>query len=370
MNDDCECEKRACPEGLPAWVMTFADLMSLLLAFFVLLFSFSEIDKQAYKEMAGSMKNAFGVQREVRANEPPKGINIIAREFSPGRPIPTPEKEIHQMTIQDYHRYPVMADAVKKNKGKKATAMQQAAVAVKKNRDKKLTAKQKVTVAAGKGNLIENKASHEALERAKRVEHDSEVIREELSKEIKKGLIELEVKDQQIILRIREKGSFPSGSAKIIKPFKEVADKIADVFSGFNGEIVVSGNTDNVPIHTKRFRSNWELSASRAVSVIQELRKQPKLKNKKFQLEAYADTRPLASNKTSQGRAKNRRVEIKLSYLHMPVNIGSFGKQKMESITKQKSATKVISPMPEKNLLNIKPEAKNTHIPLVVKKGK
>ena len=71
-------------EGLPGWVMTFADLMSLLMCFFVLLLAFSEMDVSKYKEMAGSMKNAFGVQREVKVKEPPKGINIIAREFSPG----------------------------------------------------------------------------------------------------------------------------------------------------------------------------------------------------------------------------------------------------------------------------------------------
>ncbi|HHO59276.1 MAG TPA: hypothetical protein ENJ64_03460 [Thiotrichales bacterium] len=161
----------------------------------------------------------------------------------------------------------------------------------------------------------------------KRVEHDSELIQEELSDEIKKGLIELEVKDQKIILRIREKGSFPSGSAKIIKPFKQIADKIADVFKGFEGEIIVSGHTDNLPIHTKRFRSNWELSASRAVSVIHELKKQPKLKNKHFQIEAYAETQPLESNKTWKGRAKNRRVEIKLAYDHVPVDKNAFTPQ-------------------------------------------
>ncbi len=97
----CECEEQKCPEGIPAWVMTFADLMSLLLAFFVLLFSFSEIDKNVYKEMAGSMRDAFGVQRDIKVKEPPKGINIIAREFSPGRPKETPINEVRQETTED-----------------------------------------------------------------------------------------------------------------------------------------------------------------------------------------------------------------------------------------------------------------------------
>ncbi len=69
---DCECVETKCEEGIPAWVMTFADLMSLLLAFFVLLFSFSEMDKNVYKELAGSLKDAFGVQREIKVKETPR----------------------------------------------------------------------------------------------------------------------------------------------------------------------------------------------------------------------------------------------------------------------------------------------------------
>ncbi len=87
MSDEAPAKKG--DEGLPAWVMTFADLMSLLMCFFVLLLSFSEMDVSKYKEMAGSLKNAFGVQRDIKVREPPKGINVIAREFSPGRPEPT-----------------------------------------------------------------------------------------------------------------------------------------------------------------------------------------------------------------------------------------------------------------------------------------
>jgi chemotaxis protein MotB len=83
--------------------------------------------------------------------------------------------------------------------------------------------------------------------------------------------------------------------------------------------IIVSGHTDNYPIHTKRFRSNWELSASRAVSVIHELSKDRVLKGKKYELAAYADTQPVDTNNTVKGRAKNRRVEITMDYSVIPV---------------------------------------------------
>ena len=139
-------------------------------------------------------------------------------------------------------------------------------------------------------------------------------MREALDKEIKDGTVDLEVTEKSIILRVREKGSFPSGSANIIKPFKTIVDKISEVFRSFDGVIIVSGHTDNIPIKTYRFRSNWELSSSRAVSVIHELVKTSALRDKKFKIAAYAETQPVDSNDTSAGRSKNRRVEIMMDY--------------------------------------------------------
>ena len=275
-----------CPEGIPAWVMTFADLMSLLLAFFVLLFSFSEMDKAVYKELAGSLKDAFGVQREIKAKETPRGINIIAREFSPGRPQPTAINEVRQMTTDESKLHPVFTDPSKQGQ---------------ENQDKK----------AIDANVT---LSEEEVRQLARIEKDSALVREALDKEIKEGIVDLEVTEKSIILRVREKGSFPSGSADIIKPFKSIVDKISDVFRSFDGVIIVSGHTDNIPIKTYRFRSNWELSSSRAVSVIHELVKTSALRDKRFQVAAYAETQPVDSNDTSAGRSKNRRVEIMMDY--------------------------------------------------------
>ena len=86
--------------GTPAWMATFADLMSLLMCFFVLLLSFSEMDLQKYKQVAGSMKNAFGVQNQVKVMDIPKGTSIIAQEFSPGRPQPTLLDTVNQFTTE------------------------------------------------------------------------------------------------------------------------------------------------------------------------------------------------------------------------------------------------------------------------------
>ena len=309
-----ECVEKKQDPGIPAWVMTFADLMSLLLAFFVLLFSFSEMDKNIYKELAGSLKEAFGVQREIKAKEPPKGINIIAREFSPGRPMPTPINEVRQKTSAESQEFPVFTDPAEKGQ---------------ENQDKKTDDTDDVVsddVKDSKLALISG-----------RIKIDSELISKELSEEINNGLIDLQVEEQRIILRIREKGAFRSGSARLIKPFSTITAKISKVFRDFDGMIIVSGHTDNYPIHTKRFRSNWELSASRAVSVIHELSKDRVLKGKKYELAAYGETQPVDTNNTVKGRAKNRRVEITMDYSVIPVarpaserELNNLSKQDME----------------------------------------
>jgi len=95
-----EAEEKKCPpEGLPQYMGTFADLMALLMCFFVLLLAFSEMDVRKYKQVAGSMKDAFGVQNQVEAKDIPKGTSVIAREFSPGKPQPTLITAVQQQTI-------------------------------------------------------------------------------------------------------------------------------------------------------------------------------------------------------------------------------------------------------------------------------
>ncbi len=266
MSEDCQPQK--CPEGIPMWVMTFADLMSLLLAFFVLLFSFSEMDAQKYKQVAGSMKEAFGVQRQVKVKDPPKGVNVIAREFSPGRTEPTPLNQVKQSTIDDFHPFPVLGE-----------------------RKEEIPDTEK-----------------------EEIEKEAEKIRLALEEEIREGLIEVETHGRKIVIRIREKGSFPSGSARLIRPFRKVIDKMVKALEHTHGEIVVAGHTDDQPIHTARFRSNWELSASRAVTVIEELTRSGRIDPKRFRIAAYGDTRPIAGNDTPEGRAQNRRVEVTLVY--------------------------------------------------------
>jgi chemotaxis protein MotB len=111
-------------------------------------------------------------------------------------------------------------------------------------------------------------------------------------------------------VRIKEHGTFSSGQAELTPNFRPVLRIIQDVLKSTDGRIVVEGHTDDVPISTARFRSNWALSSARAVSVAHALFGDDELDQGRFTIAGYADTRPLVSNETEAGRARNRRVEI------------------------------------------------------------
>jgi chemotaxis protein MotB len=282
---------RKCPSGVPAWVLTFADLMSLLLSFFVLLFSFSEMDVNKYKQVAGSMAEAFGVQREIKVKDPPKGINIIATEFSAGVPQNKSVNRMEQITSDDFRQYlkiPKLRDDT--------------------NSQEKIDPNRVVAPSRPSA------AFTDALEKEK------DRLALALEKEIKEGYIEIEVKGRDIIIRIQERGTFASGSNLLIKPFRAVLEKMARTIGDSPGLVVVAGHTDSRPIHTDYFRSNWELSASRAVTVVHVLMQEGSIPPGRFLIEGYGDTRPIASNDTPQGRARNRRVEVSLHYDESLVN--------------------------------------------------
>ena len=129
--------------------------------------------------------------------------------------------------------------------------------------------------------------------------------------EIETGLIEIETREERIIIRIQEEGSFPSGSAVVKGGFKPVMQKLGSMLSDINGQIIVAGHTDDIPISTARFRSNWELSAARAVSVLHHLSESnDDIGLDRFVIEGHGEADPMMDNDTPENRAKNRRVEV------------------------------------------------------------
>lgn len=289
-DEEQQCEE--CVPGLPAWMGTFADLMSLLMCFFVLLLSFAEMDVLKFKRLAGSMRNAFGVQDQVNVNAIPKGTSIIAQEFSPGKPTPTPLKVVMQHTTDSSQQtLEVLCDA------EVAKAVSEACSQSDQDADKKQA--QLSEMVSKKIEEMEEEAESKAIEMA-----------EKLSKEIAKDMVQIETKGRKIIIRVQENGSFSSGSARLQDDFIPVIEKLTDILGGIQGGVSIEGHTDDIPIKTSSFPSNWDLSVARALEVARNLFDDGSLDQGRFEISGYADTQPLVPNDSSANRAQNRRVEI------------------------------------------------------------
>jgi chemotaxis protein MotB len=230
---------------------TFADMMTLLLCFFVLLTSTSVQDAKKYKAMVESMQKALGVTTEISMDQTQMVTTGIANQFIAAQTAPKVETEsIDQL----------------KEKAMQATLTE--------------------------------------------IKNQGEKIKEDLKDEIGKGLITVDIKGLQIIMRIEEKGSFTSGSAILKSGFEPVMDKITDSIKQAKGNIRVAGHTDDIPITTSSYRSNWELSSSRAVTVAHYILDEKGITSSRVAIEGYADTKPLVPNDSAENRAKNRRVEV------------------------------------------------------------
>ena len=280
MSEKCECPP--CEEGLPPWLSTFADLMTLLMCFFVLLLSFAEMDALKYRQVAGAMKNAFGVQRDIKATEIPKGTNVIAQQYSPGKPVEvTPLEIMREKTTDDSKTNLDFSDTSSKN-------------------DKSLGETEAEAI-------VQAKAALDAQELAKE-------LKAELATAIGDGLLDVEAFADRVLIRIREKGSFGSGQAALKKDFFPILKLIADVLKQRDGLFIITGHTDDIPIKTQKFRSNWDLSATRATNVVHYFIQYGNIDPERMEIRALADNEPIVPNDSWGNRAQNRRVEI--SVLH------------------------------------------------------
>ena len=238
-------------EGAPDWVVTFGDLMSLLLCFFVLLLSFSEMDKSVYKEVAGSLEKAFGVQRKDKVLDTPKGLKMIAKDFDQAIVPPRPSQEF-------------------------------------------IVTQEKKQIGEELQKLIETRF-----------------------KEMQE-LIDINVGEDQIVISLMGESTFDSGRAQIKPEMEPLLDKIAIALNGTDGEIIIAGHTDNVPLSGGRYKSNLGLSIARAASVAEHMLGKGKIEPDRIATMGFGEYRPVESNQTTRGRQKNRRVEIIVGFFPMP----------------------------------------------------
>ncbi|MCP4866919.1 MAG: flagellar motor protein MotB [Alteromonas sp.] len=295
MAQEEECPKCP-PEGLPAWMGTFADLMSLLMCFFVLLLAFSEMDVLKFKQIAGSMKFAFGVQNKIEVKDIPKGTSVIAMEFRPGRPDPTPIDTIQQQTIDMTQQMLEFQAGDEDSAGGRQ--------------------KQRGTQRGGQSQQTstDQSASTQQAANQEQVAEMMKKVAQQLQKQILDGSIEMESLGQQITIRIRENGSFSAGSAFLQPQFRPVIRQIGEILADMPGQIEVSGHSDKQQISNELYSSNWDLSAQRAVAVAEALRSAPGFDETRMSVVGKASNDPLIEDpQTPEELASNRRVEININ---------------------------------------------------------
>lgn len=224
-------EKR---RGSPAWMLTYADMVTLILAFFVLLYSMSSIDVQKFKLIISSFQNSLGILRG--------GETFIEEEL--------------------------------------------------------------ITPGATEINISQQ--STEELE----LQHIYNDIQEFIQEEQLQGKIHLKIEERGLVIHLMEGAFFDSGQAVLKKDAVELLNELAKKLKNIDKQIRIEGHTDNVPINTEKYPSNWELSVSRAVTVVRFLIEKHGFSP--FQLSAvgYSEYRPIVPNTTPSNKALNRRVDI------------------------------------------------------------
>ncbi len=230
-------------EGLPAWMATFADMVTLLLCFFVLLLSFAEQSEEKYRDALGSLKGAFGAT-ELRA---------------------------------------VSDDMAQFNTSSAA---------------KELAAK----------------ISHDERLLLGVVMRIKSLMEKEDDVELKEGAGVTADRDG-VVFSANSSAMFKPGTADLSAGATRILDNVIRVLKDYKLNLVVRGHTDDRPITSKKFPSNWELSAARAAVALDYIVNHGNIEISRAKAVGYADTRPAAPSDSAENRKKNQRVEF---YMHMP----------------------------------------------------
>ena len=375
-----EQEEEECPKcppvGAPAWMATFADMATLLMAFFVLILSFAEFNVPKFKQISGSLKNAFGVQRVVPIVEQPKGTTVLSLNFSPS-PSPSVTQDMTQQTTDITKPDLEVKQREKDDDGGEAEAAEDVVKALEdavargdievevlgenvvvnftptETKDEELPkllqetldAIEEAKKAAGQAdqevlfggleqklaqlataaeaaiqaNSTNAQQQHADAEAQKESSEKAEIAEDELKvalrQEIGQGLVAVDRQEDKVIITVGAGGAFPSGSAELTESARKIMGEIAGVNESGSGKITVSGHTDDVPlIFGSQFRDNWDLAAARASSVVQALEDTGKVPAGRMQAVSFGESQPVAGNDTARGRATNRRIEIEINY--------------------------------------------------------
>lgn len=244
------------------WKDTFSDLMNLLLCFFVLLFSMSNVDEVKYAELVASLSNSFSI------------FNGGAQAIGDGMLVSSGASQLNN--LDDYFS----------DMGK----------------------------AAESENENDPMASMEQEQREQTEQLYEDIVEQAKQKQIEDSVdVSIDASYQYVMISLSGDLLFESGSADIPDGAKRVLDRVGDILKNYSGKLVkIEGHTDNVPINNPAFPSNLWLSTARATRVYEYLTDVKRLKPKNLEASGRGESMPVADNSTARGRARNRRVEIKI----------------------------------------------------------
>lgn len=273
-------------ENLERWLVSYADFITLLFAFFVVMYSISSVNDGKYRVVSDSLVKAF--------SEPQRSMELVQiGEILKGKPsadilgidLNSTDKFTSPFPI-DAEEGVLAADGDEDSTGDAAKMKFLNEEMQKEDEGPKLT-KEESEKLQQVANAIENSLGYLVLKDLVAVQKN-------------KFWIEVDMKSSLL---------FPSGSSTIAKPAVDALEKVAIILKPLNNPIYVEGFTDNVPINTRTFPSNWELSAARAANVVHQLTKQG-INPKRLAAIGFGEYRPIASNLSAEGRNKNRRVML------------------------------------------------------------
>lgn len=238
-----------------SWLLPYSDLLTLLLALFIVLFAMSEVDVQKYKELSAVFKSEFS-----------GGGDGILDKSANNHEIDVPNQE---------------KDEKDKDKQKD------------KNKEKQ-----------------QIKQSYKQMEMKKLKQIQKKIDAYIQEKDLARS-IETKLTDEGLLVTILNNITFHSGSADVNKEGRKVAQEVsAFLVTDPPHQVVVSGHADDRPVHHSKYRSNWELSVMRAVNFMQLILDNDKLDPAKFSAKGYGDQHPIVPNTSDSNMAKNRRVEV------------------------------------------------------------
>ena len=262
------------PPGSPAWMSTFGDLMNLLLCFFVLLFSMSKIDAEEFQKLAASFSKEFSVF-DAGATAIGEGILI--------------SNGVSQLNELDEYINSTGRNAENEEDSEQFDEEQ------------------------NEGQSLQSMAEQMEQAQIERSEQLAEQIQEAVNEDNLSGTIDVQFTTQYVQLTMNGAILFDSGKAVLKPEIYPILDNLGVILERYAaGTIEIEGHTDNVPMYSEKYANNNELSCARALSVFDYLVEHTNLAPSSIKTSGRGEYVPIADNSTPEGRAANRRVEIRI----------------------------------------------------------